>query len=101
MKDSTKAKIDAMTIDELEHQIQLGRRSPYQREKMAYIKSRHAGLKEKESSLRHRENIEAAKASAYANKPYSPILNTGWTILGGLALACIIYLFRDQLVIPL
>jgi hypothetical protein len=79
MKDSTKTKIDAMTIDELSYQIELGHASPYQREKMAYIKSRHTSLKEQESSQRHHENITTQKASAEANKPVSPIINTWWS----------------------
>ncbi len=44
MKDSTKDKIDSMTLGELSYQIELGRSSPYQREKMGYIKSRYSML---------------------------------------------------------
>ena len=101
MKDSTKTKIDAMTIEELSYQIELGRASPYQREKMAYIKSRSASLKEQESSQRHHENITTQRARAEANKPISPIISTWWLVVGGLTLAALVYIFRTHLGIPL
>lgn len=94
MKESTKAKIDAMTFDELSYQIELGNASPYQGEKMAYIKSRHIKLKEQESLQRHHEKITAQKASTESNKPVSPIINTWWFIVGSFALAALIYIFR-------
>lgn len=101
LKGTVKTTIDAMSLEELLYQIELGRKSPYQREKMAYIKSRYSSLKEQESSQRHRENIEVQKTIADANKPNSPLINTWWTVFGGFILACLLYIFRAHLGIPL
>ena len=101
MKETTKAKIDAMTIDELQHQIDLGRASPYQRHKMAYIKSRYAQLIREEESQRHRENVAATKAAAESNKPVSPTIQIAITIIASITVIALVYIFRRHLGIPL
>lgn len=102
MKESTKSKIDSMSMSELEADIANQRTSPFQnKEKRNYISQRLIELKQQESQLRHRENIEIQKSKADANKPNSPLINTWWSIFGVFILACLLYIFRKHLGVPL
>ena len=59
MKDSTKAKIDAMTIHELEADVKNARTSPYQdAEKRRYIDERLSILKSERENKLHKSRNE-------------------------------------------
>ncbi len=102
MKDSTKAKIDAMTTAELEWEVENESKSIFRtNEKRKYLAERLSELKAEESLQRHRENIEVQKSAAISNKKHNPVIQIaiGVTIL--FIAACLIFIFRTHLGIPL
>jgi hypothetical protein len=53
LSEDAKARIDALSREELTHEINLGPASHYQREKFAYLKTRLAELDSQETAARH------------------------------------------------
>jgi hypothetical protein len=101
VKGTTIAKIDAMPIDDLAYQINLGRKSPYQREKMAYIKSRYQLLiseKKKQESTELVAEITPGEPVSWDNKPIGKV---GLSVSGIFIAGCLAFLVSKYLGIEL
>lgn len=102
LTDETKNRIESLSTEEMLYEINLGRRSHFQKEKYAYLQTCYQiRLSEKEKQLAGEQSIANAKTSAKLYEPHNttiifpsePINKTDkWhkTVLGKIAVGVII-----------
>jgi hypothetical protein len=94
LSEDTKKIIDSMTEDELQEEINRGRRSRFQREKYAYLQTRLAFLRQQEQEKQRQENIkykqEELSLARQGNK-HSKIANLVYIFIALIALGTLIY----------
>jgi hypothetical protein len=103
--EDTKQRIEAMTIDEMAYEINRGRRSIYQNDNFAHLKTRY------EARLREINTVQNSTTKPSDHEPPNthhtnhiwqrPIGAIWIIVIGGLILASAIFLIRHYVGIPL